>query len=205
MFHDLEGRGVLPIVSEENFALHVSPLAMPKPRYSLGTLEHWNKTSFFFYKSYTYLVPRELFTWNNWNNPVGTKSGAASRRFTQRRTESSIGTGFMVTGLTRMELASRSETERTGSARSGAVGITWRRNDKAPTERTRQGLSASIDAVGVTRTERESGLRDFWRESSPSRVPLGMRPHWRESHRGSEPSCRPCRPCRPCRTQPEAR
>lgn len=31
MFHDLEERGVLPIVSEKNFALRVPALAMPKP------------------------------------------------------------------------------------------------------------------------------------------------------------------------------
>lgn len=47
----------------------------------------------------------------------------------------------MVTGLTRMELASRGEAEQTGSARSGAVGITWRRNDKAPAEQNPAGAA----------------------------------------------------------------
>jgi len=39
----------------------------------LGTLEHWNKTAFFFLESSTCGVPTKKIVWNKWNKRLGTR------------------------------------------------------------------------------------------------------------------------------------
>jgi hypothetical protein len=70
MFHDLEGRGVLGIVSGKIFSLRVPHPDLPIPLYFLGTLEHWNKTSFSSTKSCTYLVPTNFYLGTNGTDRV---------------------------------------------------------------------------------------------------------------------------------------
>jgi len=48
------------------------PSPLPGLSPYLGTLEHWNKTAFFFLESTTCGVPTKEIVWNKWNKTLGT-------------------------------------------------------------------------------------------------------------------------------------